>query len=234
MKSKLLPTITPVHANIYRDVTRNAFCLALACAGFLLFACISDATAAAGETLYVKVLVALVRQAPTTESPILFKVRRGDPVVVDQKKGDWYHIQHPDGRTGWAHQKLFTATAQNGLETTGQNFYIKSIRLEVLSNEKEAISFQLDGFHPPETFVLKGDQPRVVCDFLNTRILESVGNRVESKGSLVKDIRIAPYGGGAPRVRVVLDLNAGRNYEIDQTFYKQENRYIVTVAAAEP
>ena len=234
MKSKLLPTIPSVHTNIYRAVTRNAFCLALACAGFLLFASLSDATAAAGETLYVKVLVARVRQAPSTESPILFKVRRGDPVVVNQKKGDWYHIQHPDGRAGWAHQNLFTATAQTGRDTTGQNFYIKSVHLKVLSGEKEAIAFQLDGFQPPETFVLKGEQPRVVCDFLNTRVLDSVGDRVESKGFLVKDIRIAPYGGGAPRVRVVLDLNAGRNYEIDQTFYKQENRYIVTVAAAEP
>ena len=69
----------------------------------------------------------------------------------------------------------------------------------------------------------------MVCDFLNTRVLDSLGDRVESEGTLVKDIRIAPYGGGAPRVRVVLDLSPGRNYEVDQTFYKKENRYIITV-----
>jgi hypothetical protein len=90
----------------------------------------------------------------------------------------------------------------------------------------------MDGFKPPETFVLKGDQPRVVCDFMNTRILGSVGNRIESGGALIKDIRIAPYGGGAPRVRVVLDLTPGHNYVVDQTFYKKENRYTVTVATA--
>ena len=189
---------------------------------------------AAQETLYVKVLVARVRQAPSTEAPILFRVRRGDRVVVDRKQGEWYHIQYFDGQAGWAHQKLFTTTAQDSAESTGQIFHLKSIRLEVHSSEKEAITFQLDGFHPPETFVLKGEHPRVVCDFLNTRVRDSVGNRIESEGALVKDIRIAPYGGGAPRVRVVLDLNPGRNYGIDQTFYKKENRYIVTVVAAAP
>ena len=189
---------------------------------------------AAEETYFVEVLVARIRQAPTTESPILFKARRGDPMVVDRKQGDWYHVKHPSGLTGWAHKKLFSAAAQNSPQTPGKDYHLKSVHLNVLSSEREAIAFQLDGIHPPETFILKGERPRVVCDFLNTRVPDSLGDRVESEGTLVKDIRIAPYGGGAPRVRVVLDLAPGRNYEIDQTFFKKENRYVVTVNAAVP
>jgi SH3-like domain-containing protein len=217
-----------------RIVNRMARCLIIIGALFAFYCLIPPEPEAAEETIYVKVLVARVRKAPSTESPILFKVRRGDPVVVDQKQGEWYHIRHPDGRMGWAHQKLFTVQTQDNAQTPGQNHNLTSVQLNVLSSVKETISFQLDSFHPPETFVLKGERPRVVCDFLNTRVLDSVGDRVESNGSLVKDIRIAPYGGSVPRVRVVLDLSPGRRYMVDQTFYKQENRYIVTVAAAVP
>ena len=129
---------------------------------------------------------------------------------------------------------MFSATAQNGPQTSGQDYHLKSVRLKSISNNKETIAFQLDGSHTPETFILKGERPRVVCDFLNTRVLDSVGDRVESEGTLVKDIRIAPYGGGAPRVRVVLDLAPGRSYEIDQTLFKKENRYVITVNATIP
>ena len=41
---------------------------------------------AAEDTFYVEVLVARIRQAPTTESPILFKARRGDPMVVEKNR----------------------------------------------------------------------------------------------------------------------------------------------------
>ena len=218
----------------YRIATRYALCLVFAAA--LIPICLLNPfkAEAAPETLYVKVLVARVRQAPSTASPILFKIRRGDPVVVDQEKGEWYHIRHVDDRQGWAHRNLFTATSENGGRTTGRSYFLNAVSMQVLSGTKEAVVFQVDGFQPPETFVLKGERPRVVCDFLNTRARDNIGDRIEPAGSLVKDIRVAPYGGGTPRVRIVLDLNPGSNYVVDQTFYKKENRYIVTVAAAGP
>lgn len=221
-------------ASFFRTFVRLTLCLVITAILIPISLFNPCEAEASQESLYVKVLVARVRQAPNTESPILFRARRGDPVIVDQKQGEWYHIKHPDGREGWAHQKLFTATALGKGDTTGRDYHLKDVSLQVFSSEKEAIAFQLDDFHPPETFVLKGERPRVVCDFLNTRVLDSVGNRIESDGALVKDIRVAPYGGGAPRVRVVLDLTPGQKYVIDQTFYKKENRYVVTITTTTP
>ena len=220
--------------SLFGTFSRYARCLLLAAALMPVPLLPADGVAAAQETFYVKVLVARVRQAPTTESPVLFRARRGDPVTILQKQGEWYHIKHPIGRTGWAHEKLFAATTRTGGQAAGQNYFLKSVNLTIDSDTKETVTFQLDGFHPPETFVLKGERPRVVCDFLNTRVQDSVGDRVESDGALVKDIRIAPYGGGAPRVRAVLDLTPGRTYVVKQTFFKKENRYTVTIAANGP
>jgi len=223
----------PSSTFVSRTVARFTLCLLMT--GILIpVAVFTPCESAAAEVLYVKVLVARVRQAPNTESPIAFRLRRGDRVIVDRKQGEWYHIKHVDGQTGWAHQKLFISTALDGQKPAGQIYTIKSVLVSIDAGKKEAIAFQMDGFQPPETFVLKGDRPRIVCDFMNTRLLGNVGNRVEPKGTLVKDIRIAPYGGGAPRVRVVLDLTPGRTYVVDQTFYKEENRYTVTVATKLP
>ena len=224
----------PSSTLFFRTVLRLTLCLTVA--GILVPVSLFNPfeAAAAEETLYVKVLVARVRQAPSTESPIAFRIRRGEQVVADRKLGEWYHIQHAEGQTGWAHEKLFAAAALDGEKDAGKVYTINSVRVNVEAGEKEAIAFQMDGFQPPETFVLKGDRPRIVCDFLNTRVGGSLGNRVEPKGAVVKDIRIAPYSGGSPRVRVVLDLTPGRDYVVDQTFYKKENRYIVTIAANVP
>ena len=217
----------------FKTAVRFFLCLAMA----VILAPVSPFNprdAGAVEEIYVKVLVARVRQAPTTEAPILFRARRGDPVVVEKKRNEWYYIRYPDGRTGWAHRDLFAAPSDEGRRSAEKSHFIKTITSKIVSENRETVAFELNGFYPPETFVLKGERPRVVCDFLNTRIDDNIGDRIESEGSLIKGIRVAPYGGVAARVRIVLDLSRDRHYEIDQTFYKKENIYLVTVSTAVP
>lgn len=219
---------------LFSAIVRSALFLVITGTFSAYFPLLPREAGAAEETVYVKVLVARVRQAPSTDAPILFRARRGDPVVVQKKQNEWYHVRYPDGRTGWAHRKLFSATDEDSPQTGGQGHFIKSVSMQVVSANRETVAFALDGFNPPETFVLKGDRPRVVCDFLNTRIDDNVGDRVASRGTLIRDIRVAPYGGVAARVRIVLDLKADGHYEIDQTFYKEENTYLVTVSTTVP
>ncbi len=47
-----------------------------------------------------------VRLEPNTESNILFTVEKGIPFKVIKKKGDWIHIEHADGDTGWIHKTV--------------------------------------------------------------------------------------------------------------------------------
>jgi SH3-like domain-containing protein len=47
-----------------------------------------------------------VRLEPNTESNILFTVEKGIPFKIIKKKGDWIHIEHADGDTGWIHKTI--------------------------------------------------------------------------------------------------------------------------------
>jgi len=206
----------------------------LVCAALFTFFIAPDFCSAATETVHVNVLVARVRNAPTTTAPILFRIRRGDSVTLIRAQNDWYSIKTPDGLTGWAHQSLFTKAQTEHQTTTASKAVIQSIHHQAVNDGQAEVSFQISGFHPPETFVLSGDKPRVVCDFMDMRVSTGLGPRLQTGESVVKDIRISPYGGTVPRVRIVLDLIAGPSYTVDQTFFKKENLYVVSVQSKAP
>jgi SH3-like domain-containing protein len=47
-----------------------------------------------------------VRAGPGTENDILFKVNKGIPFKVLEKKGRWLHVEHGDGDAGWIFDSL--------------------------------------------------------------------------------------------------------------------------------
>ncbi len=59
-----------------------------------------------------KVSIGRVRKFPTFDSEIIFKLRKGETVLVVETKDNWNRIELRDGRVGWAHQSLFKI-AQN-------------------------------------------------------------------------------------------------------------------------
>jgi len=47
-----------------------------------------------------------IRTGPGTDTPIAFKVGKGIPFKVIEKKGNWIHVEHADGDSGWIHASL--------------------------------------------------------------------------------------------------------------------------------
>jgi SH3-like domain-containing protein len=47
-----------------------------------------------------------VRSGPGTNYDVIFKAVKGVPFKVLERKGDWIHIRHVDGDTGWIHKIL--------------------------------------------------------------------------------------------------------------------------------
>ncbi|MBW2615483.1 MAG: AAA family ATPase [Deltaproteobacteria bacterium] len=57
--------------------------------------------------LSVNVAAANLRSRATTESSILYKLKRGREVALVKEKGEWYIVKFKDGRASWGHQSLF-------------------------------------------------------------------------------------------------------------------------------
>jgi succinoglycan biosynthesis transport protein ExoP len=57
--------------------------------------------------LSVNVAAANLRSRATTESSILYKLKRGSEVALVKQKGDWYMVKFSDGSASWGHQSVF-------------------------------------------------------------------------------------------------------------------------------
>lgn len=55
----------------------------------------------------VSVASANLRSRATTESSILYKLKKGSEVTLVKQKGEWYVVKLKDGRTSWGHRRLF-------------------------------------------------------------------------------------------------------------------------------
>lgn len=169
----------------------------------------------------VKVKSGNVRQGPTTESDVRFGIKKGEIISVKNTKAKWYFIENADGRTGWAHQVLFSKNLPKRIE---------GIRVEGSSGGDEKVIFNLSGFFPPKTFAYddENNEPKVVCDFLGTALAQGIDKSIPVGGKLVQKLRVGFHDSPESKVRIVVDLDPDRKYGVDQVFYKKTNLYVLT------
>ena len=103
---------------------------------------------------------------------------------------------------------------------------VKSIRFEI-EKEMEKVFIALNKYAIPRVRTLEGDKPRIVLDFMNAASWRGPF-RIPANGKLIKQVR-AYLHRKAGKLRIVLDLNPAEDYIVDQTFYKAENIYCITV-----
>jgi SH3-like domain-containing protein len=67
-------------------------------------------TALAAERVSISADIANVRAQPNTQSDTLWQVEKYHPLLVVDKRGEWYHIKDFEGDTGWVHSSLVDKT----------------------------------------------------------------------------------------------------------------------------
>ena len=168
-----------------------------------------------------------IRARPSLSSKILFKLRRGDVVSIQETIGDWFFVEGKDDQSGWAHHSLFTKSSNKKDSAIRFIQEIRSIKPEISSEKEEKVNFIINGYYQPETFILNEGNPRVVCDFINTRLGSGISRLIKVNGSIIQQIRIGIYKGFSPKVRVVVDLVPDQDYEVKALFFKKE--YLIVV-----
>ena len=106
---------------------------------------------------------------------------------------------------------------------------LEQIRFDRQSSSRETVTFKLNGPHIPKIFALKGEAPKVVFDFYDTRHSPAIKGVMNSRGNLVSAIRTGMHNEPQPKTRVVLDLVPGGDYDFAQDFEIQENTLKITI-----
>ncbi len=105
---------------------------------------------------------------------------------------------------------------------------LQSVTFDNTTNRGEMIQFKLTDFHPPNVFGIEKGLPRVVCDFPNTQAGPTLKNIIKANGRYVKTIRIGRHK-NPDKIRVVIDLEANKNYDLQQVFFKEDDLFVIIV-----
>ena len=113
---------------------------------------------------------------------------------------------------------------------------LEDITFEPLSENEERITFKLNGTYIPKIFAIKGEKPRVVFDFPDTKPARVLNNIINTNGKFIKRIRIGIHEEPHPKTRVVFDLLPDKKIDFKQDFDRKKNALIITVhdAGTEP
>jgi hypothetical protein len=106
---------------------------------------------------------------------------------------------------------------------------ILAIDSDITSPSGEIINIVLTGNFPPEAQVIEGDIPRIYCDFPDVRMEKTVNRTIGVNGKYVLQIRTGIHPPPESKTRVVLDLVPHHDYEVEQLFYENENRYSIII-----
>lgn len=102
----------------------------------------------------------------------------------------------------------------------------------VYAKSGEMVLFKLNDFHPPTVSAIEKGLPRIICDFIDASMHRNVRKEIEANGKLVEKIRVAEHKDPA-KIRVVLDLLPGNDYDLQQVFFKEDNLFVLIVNTLE-
>ena len=124
-------------------------------------------------------------------------------------------------------EKAQTATA-TAKKSEAMGPMIESVKFDGKSPKGEMVMFKLNEFHPPSVHGVEEGIPRVICDFKDTQLAETAGSLIKTDGKYVKVIRISKSK-KPDKVRVVLDLEPNKSYDLQQVFFKEEQLFVLII-----
>ena len=107
---------------------------------------------------------------------------------------------------------------------------LQEISYENSSSKGEMIFFRLNGFFPPTVSAVESGEPQIVCDFIGMALEGDVAPVIEARGAYVRKI-VTTVDKDPQKIKVILDLTAGRDYDLRQVFFKDNNLFVLIVNA---
>ncbi len=183
---------------------------------------------AQSTNFYVRVPVGRVRDMASETGRVKTRLFKGERINVLAEDGNWFKISTADGRNGWAHRKLFSKKILKDPDKDNSS-YIKGIHIENLTKEGSDVLIELDAYGLPETMMIKGERPRLVCDFYGFLPGLNMAKQMNLDNGPIRSIRLGYHHGEQAKTRVVIDLLPEYKYIIDKKFIIEKNTYCIHI-----
>lgn len=105
---------------------------------------------------------------------------------------------------------------------------LEKITFTKKGEQEETIEFKLNSTLIPKVFSIKGEKPRVVFDFYDTLSSGRVKHKINTKGDLIRRIRVGIHHKPKAKTRVVVDLIPGQPFDVAKEFIKKKNILLIT------
>ncbi len=151
------------------------------------------------------------RTRPTEEAQVSF---RGGVDVSEERAGE----------IGRNEEKDFAEVIDKDIPV------LLNVSYERSTNDKEMVLFRLSGFHPPLVFSRESGDLLVVCDFLDAILGYGIEPLLQTDGKYIHQVRVVREK-EPDKVRVILDLVGGYNYELKQVFFKEDNLFVIIISS---
>lgn len=120
----------------------------------VVFLSLLPAMAAAQERMTVTASIANMRSGPGTKHDVLWQVEQYHPVIIVEKKGNWYKIKDFEKDTAWIHKSLLGNV--KSVITLKKKCNVRS-----QSSTKSSILFTVEKGVPFKVLTRKGDWMKI-------------------------------------------------------------------------
>ena len=158
----------------------------------------------------------------------------GDKQKGERKSGAGYKQQKEERKSAMSAPKPgFDSKSElpspKASVISGSSKKILDIESDIKSTTAEMITIVLTGLFPPEAQVIEGKTPKIICDFPDVLMEKTIKRVIAINGRYILQVRTGIHPPPEPKSRVVIDLAPNRDYEVEQLFYEQNNRYSMII-----
>jgi hypothetical protein len=173
----------------------------------------------------------------TVGSKLFGYLEAGQKVKADFFKDDWYAIFPPyqqvrleESALGYVHAtQLKNLDTIRTATTTEEPIVVRGIRVIPGTGDQQTVFIALSRLSVPRLISIQGENPRLVIDFSNVSSVGKDLTNIEVGSTLIRRIR-SSLDAQKHTFRVVLDLNKGKDYTVNQKFYEAEKLYTLILS----
>lgn len=160
---------------------------------------------------------------PITDRPVPEVFAPSGPALDSSAESGALSADRPSGRQSAVDLPSPIAATPKSMAT------LLGVSYDDSSNRGEMVLFHLTDFYPPKVAAIEIETtPRVLCDFTDMVLGDDLEKDIAAGGRFVSRIRLVEDT-AQQKIQVIIDLAPGRDYDLQQVFFKNDNLFVLII-----